>query len=285
MSAQPSPASSGSADVPAACSTTPQWLGQQHWVPFVLPLAVFMLVGYFAPQAKPDPLPPETTAQTLPSIEPTAAAQTAVAAGGWRSTYPRVCTLQLAATALAMWLVRSAYCSVSWKWHFSAIIYGLGGGLLWILVCRGGLESQLLNAIGHTDWVNATARPAFDPLTTFAGSPVGLTVFLAVRFAGLALIVPIIEEFFVRGFLMRFIMAAEWWAIPLGTVTLASAITATAYGVLAHPAEWIAALLWFSLITLLYARTRNIWDCVIAHAVTNGILGVYILIWRDWALW
>ncbi len=285
MSAHPSPTPPDSAAAPKPSDSTPQWLGQQHWVPFVLPLAVFMLVGYFAPQAKPAPLPPQPAAAAADANQSPATDKTEVATGGWRLAYPWVGTLQIAATLFSMWLVRSAYLTVPWKRNFSSVIYGVCGGLLWILVCRWGLESQLLTAIGRADWIDATARPAFDPLTAFDGSPVGLTAFLAVRFAGLVVVVPIIEEFFVRGFLMRFIMAADWWTIPLGTVTLAAAVTATAYGVLAHPAEWIAALLWFSLITLLYARTRNLWACVIAHAVTNGMLGAYILIWRDWALW
>ena len=36
---------------------------------------------------------------------------------------------------------------------------------------------------------------------------------------------------------------------------------------------------------VLYARTRNLWDCVAAHAITNGMLGVYIVLWQDWTLW
>jgi len=84
---------------------------------------------------------------------------------------------------------------------------------------------------------------------------------------------------------MRFIERAEWWTLELGTVGTKGAMTATVYGVLAHPAEPVAAAVWFSLITWLYARTRSIWDCVIAHAVTNAMLGAYILTFRDWTLW
>jgi CAAX prenyl protease-like protein len=109
--------------------------------------------------------------------------------------------------------------------------------------------------------------------------------FLAVRFAALAVIVPVVEEFFLRGFLMRFFTKAEWWTVPLGTVTTGSAIVATVYAVLSHPSESMAALVWFTMITLLYARTRNLWDCVVAHGVTNAMLGCYILIWKDWTLW
>jgi hypothetical protein len=32
-------------------------------------------------------------------------------------------------------------------------------------------------------------------------------------------------------------------------------------------------------------RTRNIWDCVAAHAITNLMLGIYVVAAHDWRLW
>jgi membrane protease YdiL (CAAX protease family) len=29
-------------------------------------------------------------------------------------------------------------------------------------------------------------------------------------------------------------------------------------------------------------RTKNIWDCIIAHAVTNGALGAYVILGSHW---
>jgi hypothetical protein len=52
-----------------------------------------------------------------------------------------------------------------------------------------------------------------------------------------------------------------------------------------HPAELLAALVWFSLITWLMVRTKNIWDCVAAHAVTNLLLGMYVVARGAWHLW
>jgi hypothetical protein len=46
-----------------------------------------------------------------------------------------------------------------------------------------------------------------------------------------------------------------------------------------------AAVVWFSLVTWLMIRTGNIWDCVAAHAVTNLLLGIYVLVSHDWHLW
>ena len=56
------------------------------------------------------------------------------------------------------------------------------------------------------------------------------------------------------------------------------------YGVLTHPAELAAAAVWFGLVTWLMARTKSMGDCVIAHAVTNAALGIYVLTSGDWQL-
>jgi len=32
-------------------------------------------------------------------------------------------------------------------------------------------------------------------------------------------------------------------------------------------------------------RTRNVWDCVAAHAITNAILGIYVVAYGQWPLW
>ena len=50
-----------------------------------------------------------------------------------------------------------------------------------------------------------------------------------------------------------------------------------------HP-EILAALVWFSLVSWLMVRTRNIWDCVAAHAVTNLMLGIHVVGTGHWQL-
>jgi membrane protease YdiL (CAAX protease family) len=38
------------------------------------------------------------------------------------------------------------------------------------------------------------------------------------------------------------------------------------------------------MVTWLMVKTRNIWDCVVAHAVTNLLLGVYVVATGQWQL-
>jgi membrane protease YdiL (CAAX protease family) len=54
---------------------------------------------------------------------------------------------------------------------------------------------------------------------------------------------------------------------------------------LAHPGEVFASLAWFGMVTWLLIRTKNIWDCVAAHAITNLLLGIYVLTFDQWQLW
>ena len=184
-----------------------------------------------------------------------------------------------------MLLVAPVYGSVPWRLSGWAIVFGVIGVVDMDPHLSRWAGNPILDfdrSCGLDGLCRATGLQSAGRLRD---SPTGLVAFLAIRFAGLVVIVPLIEEFFLRGFLMRFFVQADWWAIPLGQVTWTSAIVATVYGMLSHPAELIAAAVWFSLITLLYARTRNLWDCVVAHAVTNGLLGTYILLSHDWTLW
>ena len=68
----------------------------------------------------------------------------------------------------------------------------------------------------------------------------------------------------------------------LAIVAFVGCAVGTLVPVLMHPGEMLAAAAWFSLITGLMALTRNIWDCVVAHATTNLLLGVYVVATGEW---
>jgi CAAX prenyl protease-like protein len=174
------------------------------------------------------------------------------------------------------------------------IVVGVVGAVLWISLCQlqleprvlGPLDRSLGSILGMTGDDGATPsvglvgsgeRSAFNPLQKLASRPAWAYGFLAIRLIGLALIVPVIEEFFLRGFLMRFVVHDQWHQVPFGTVNRLALIIGTAIPMLMHPGELFAAAVWFSLVSWLMVRTRNIWDCVVAHAITNGALGAYVL--------
>jgi CAAX prenyl protease-like protein len=247
------------------------------WLTFLLPFVVYMLVGSFEPAApKPARLMPDGSTQ--PAIN-----------HNWFGLeykhYPIVYTVKIALTIAAMVFVFPGYRRFRFRFSILAVLVGVVGHVLWINICRLELEQTLLVPLGLGRFVGMGERPAFNPLAALGDTPVWAYTFLAVRFLGLALIVPIIEEFFLRGFLMRFVIRENWWDVPFGTLTVAAAVVGTVVPMLMHPAELFAAAVWFSLVTWLMVRTRNIWDCVVAHAVTNLLLGIYVVTQHQWQLW
>ncbi len=252
-------------------------LAQHPWLTFLLPFFVYMAVGSFEP-APPKPAIVLPDGTTRPAVNQ-----------NWFGLeyrhYPIVYTAKIALTITAMLFVLPGYRQFPFRVSLLAIAIGIIGVVLWIVLCQLQLERKLLAPLGLEKFLGLGDRAAFNPLDELAATPAWAYTFLAIRFLGLALIVPIIEEFFLRGFLMRFVVRANWWTVPFGTLTTASAIIGTAVPMLMHPGELLAAAIWFSLVTWLMVRTRNIWDCVAAHAVTNLLLGIYVVTQHQWQLW
>ncbi|MFZ2650017.1 MAG: CAAX prenyl protease-related protein [Burkholderiaceae bacterium] len=107
---------------------------------------------------------------------------------------------------------------------------------------------------------------------------------VAVRWAGTALMVPVMEELFWRSFLMRWIEAAQFEAVDPGRVGLRAVLLSTFAFMLAHTL-WLAAILAGLAYAWLYIRSGRLWSAVIAHAVTNGLLGVWVVLSGNWGFW
>ena len=258
-------------------------MARQPALTFLLPFVVYMLMGSIEPSAPEKPL---TAAQLAAPehLQRDMAEGTANRFGLRYRHYPLVYTVKIALTIAAMFYVLPGYRQFPFRISLLAIVVGVVGVAIWIWICKLRLEPKLLAPLGLDSFLGLGERPAYNPLEQLKDTPAWSYTFLVIRFMGLALVVPVIEEFFLRGFLMR-LARRRWWEIPFGKVTPLAAVVGTAVPMLMHPGELLAAFVWFSLVTWLMIRTRNIWDCVAAHAVTNFLLGVYVVTQHQWQLW
>ena len=247
------------------------------WQTCLLPFFVYMILGSFEP-GQPAPLTDAQQAAPEHFRVQLAEGQTNILGLKYKH-YPIIYTVKIALTILTMFYVLPGYREFPFHVSLLALAVGAVGVVLWIWLCSLHLEPKLLAPLGLEGFVGGLGeRPAYNPLEQLKATPAWAYTFLVIRFIGLALVVPIIEEFFLRGFLMRFVQDdAQWWQVPFGKVTPLAVVVGTAVPMLMHPAELLAAFVWFSLITWLMTRTKNIWDCVAAHAVTNLLLGVYVV--------
>ena len=162
--------------------------------------------------------------------------------------------------------------------HFcTSLLVGVAVFLIWIgpdLLWPGYRESWLFQ-----NPLTGTARASLP--AEFRTS----ALFLFFRIAGSVVLIPMVEELFWRAWLMRRLISEDFAAIPLGTY--------------AAPAFWVTALLFASehgpywdvglLAGMAYngwmVRTRNLADCILAHAATNACLAAYVLLAGAWDYW
>lgn len=244
-------------------------LQRHRWLTFLLPVLVFGLITALEPTSE------VPGGQKLGLAIPYA-------------YYPLVYTIKIILTAAAICFVWPGYREFPFRLSPLAVVVGVVGVVVWVGLCRLELEQTYVKArlepIGLGWLIDSGARSGFNPFEQITAHPGWAYGFLAVRFFGLAVVVVLAEEFFLRGFLMRFVIRNDWSSVPMGQVNTASVVAATLFPMAMHPAELLAAGVWFSMVTLLYVKTRNIWDCVAAHAVTNLLLGVYVVSSGDWRL-
>ncbi|MDL2339330.1 MAG: CAAX prenyl protease-related protein [Pseudomonadota bacterium] len=107
---------------------------------------------------------------------------------------------------------------------------------------------------------------------------------LAVRWIGAALVVPVMEELFWRSFLMRWFANETFEGVVPQQVGLRAIVLSTFVFMLAHTL-WLAAIVAGLAYAWLYVRTGKLWVPVIAHAVTNGVLGIWVVMTGNWAFW
>lgn len=195
------------------------------------------------------------------------------AAGPWWMSEPRYWVFPLQALVCGLLLVKG------WK-HYD---FGPPRGVAWWL----GIGVLVL-AIWIAPQIVFGAKPrldGFDP-TYFGHSGGAYWTTVALRFVRLVIVVPLLEEIFWRGFLLRYLIREPFQSVPFGTFTPLSFGIVTAGFMLEHqPADYPAAALAGMLYNLVAYRTRSLTACVLAHAVTNLLLGIFVMRTGQWGFW
>ncbi len=224
-----------------------------------------------------------------------------------------------------------------WKYYElgppRGIVWWVGVGILVLLLW-----------IAPQVWLGYPARlDGFDP-TYFEQSGAAFYSTVALRFVRLVIVVPLLEEIFWRGFLLRYLAqidgreifrgalesiheklsdllgerslfrwpaaqllkltqrleravgkapptvpqseAQPFHAVPFGSFSWLSFIIVTAGFTAVHlPEDRVAAAITGMLYNFVAYRTRSLSACVLAHAVTNLLLGIYIMRTGQWGFW
>ncbi len=106
------------------------------------------------------------------------------------------------------------------------------------------------------------------------------------RFLRLVVVVPLVEEIFWRGFLLRYFIDEKFDRVAFGSFSWLSFAVVTGGFTLAHStADWIPAAITGALYNFVAYRTKSLGSCVLAHALTNLLLGLWIMHTGQWGFW
>lgn len=160
------------------------------------------------------------------------------------------------------------------------VLVGVVGIVAWIGLCKLNLEAKVAPMLPSI--LRPQARTAYDPFAEL--STLWAVSFIAIRLVGLAIIVPYIEEIFWRGFLAKWLVAENWEEVPIGKFSVQSFLIVTLAFTVAHP-EWVAAAMYCALLNGYLLWKKDLWGCILAHAVSNLLLGIYVLTTGAYELW
>ena len=186
--------------------------------------------------------------------------------------------IYFAKTVVGIWLIwLSGRYVAEMRWEFSwrAVVVGVAVCTMWI-----GLDGYYRHW-GTTNAIEA-AKHYWNPMREFGG-PLGC-FFVVVRIAGSALVVPPLEETFYRSFLYRYIANPDFEKVPLNRVVWMSFLVTSLLFGFAHY-QWLAGILCGLTYQWLVVRKGRLGEAMTAHAVTNFLLGVWVVWQCDWKFW
>ncbi|NGZ88042.1 CAAX prenyl protease-related protein [Duganella aceris] len=191
---------------------------------------------------------------------------------GWNAEQLRwLYGVKIAAVALALlyfWrdYVELRQSKLNWRLITASVLVGGVVMVLWVSLDAG--------------WMSTGEGAGFDPRN---GGRIDW-ILVAMRWCGAALVVPVMEELFWRSFLMRWISRPDFLTLrPADVKSVGFVVAVLLFGV--EHTLWLAGIVAGVVYSVLYMRTQNLWTAIIAHATTNGVLGIWVVASGQWNYW
>jgi uncharacterized protein len=210
-------------------------------------------------------------------------------AAEWYRSHPEqwIYPLQTLAVlgAIAFWWKNYTFRPLNGAGILLSVTAGIVGIVVWILpswLYDRGMVPEI-SRLGFT----SRSGEGFDP-TLWQDQPAVYWGVVIMRFLRMVVAVAFAEELFWRGFLWRLVSDPyrDFSVVPFAQRNWKSLAAVVALFTLAHLGpDQAVALLYALIISGLYLRTRSVGACVLAHAVSNLALGIYVMVTRQWGFW
>jgi exosortase E/protease (VPEID-CTERM system) len=170
--------------------------------------------------------------------------------------------------AIVLWTFRRCYASLNWQASWAGVACGVTAFVIWI---------ALLPEV-------PSDKAAWPAALQSVGS-VWAAAWLATRTVGYVIAVPLAEELAFRGYLTRRFWLPDVNGAQVGTFAWSAFLLSSAIFGAFHGQLWLAGTLVGMLYALALYRRRSLGDAVLAHAVTNGLIAIYVFTTGHWSAW
>ena len=179
--------------------------------------------------------------------------------------------------AVMLTISRDVVLSLRVRHMLPSVLLGLAVCAMWVApdqIFPGWREHWLFqNSITGTVKTTITPSELADPLVVI------------LRVVRAALLVPILEELFWRGWLPRWIVNNDWQKVPLGTFNVMAFVATAVLFASEHGPFWEVGLLCGFIYNWYMWKTKSLGDLVLVHAVTNAALSGFVMVTKQYAYW
>lgn len=151
----------------------------------------------------------------------------------------------------------------------------------WLLALAAGTAVFVAWVNLDLPWARTGDGSGFDP--SRADGSLDWTL-VAMRLFGAAVVVPVMEELFWRSFILRWIAQREFLRLVPAAAGLRALLASSLVFGVEHDL-WLAGILAGLVYGGLYMRSASLWPPVAAHALTNLLLGLWVVATGSWRFW
>lgn len=199
------------------------------------------------------------------------------------------------AAAWAIRLVRHHWPPLGAMHLGPALVVGLLAAWMWVagqhaldgIEVAGQSLGGSLSVSVHAPFIRldpAAAQGAGNLAERFSGA--GFWSVVVLKICRAVTVVPIVEELFWRGFILRaFVSWDHYDRVPWGRFTWVAFLGSSLLSVVQHPSNWGVSIVCWMLFNGLFYWKKSLLCLMITHAVTNLALYIYVVGAGDWRFW
>jgi hypothetical protein len=173
--------------------------------------------------------------------------------------------------AWLIWEMRALVPEMRWEVSTEAIAIGIGVLIMWI-----GIDGLYPHMGGETKPTN--------PYLQFGQHSPLATIYIWGHILGATFVVPQLEEVFFRSFLYRYFVRTDFLNMPFNRFHPTSFIVTSALFGFEHH-EWLSGILCGFAFQWLVISKNRLGDAIAAHAITNFLLGLWVVTRGAWNFW